>query len=233
MYRVALEQFEGPLDVLLNFIEKEKLDIAEISLAKVTDEYLQYMKALPEADTARSADFLVVAAQLILIKSRSLLPKLEITPEEEIGILELQTRLRELQILKQGALSLKKLARGKAKSHSRDSHANIVATFYPPEKMTRETLWQKLREMLTNVVTVEKLKQETIKIAVSFETTLASMQKRFTKIFNDTFSSLVGGAKSKMEVIVTFLALLELVRQKTVSVEQEAHFSDITIQKSE
>ena len=229
MYQVKLQQFEGPLDVLLNFIEKEKLNVTEISLAKVTDQYLQYLKELPKADTALMADFLVVAAQLILIKSKSLLPQMEISPEEEVGIQELQLRLRELQILREGAVHLRKLAKARKKSYGREIYGNMTVAFYPPPDLKTNDLLKFAKELLKSAVNIKKLKEETIRVMVSFETTLAKIKDRLANVMQHTFNGLVDGAKSKMEVIVTFLVLLELVRQKSVVVKQDERFSDIHI----
>jgi len=93
MYRVELKEFQGPLDLLLQFTEENKLDITEISLAKITDQYLSYLKQIQNISLESLADFLVIASRLILIKSRMLLPELELTPEEEEDIETLKQRL--------------------------------------------------------------------------------------------------------------------------------------------
>src|SRR3989344_3794745 len=108
-YIMKQEKFEGPMELLLELIEKEKLSISEISLAKVADEYISYVKGLEKIDPEELAEFLVVAAHLMLIKSRSLLPQLKLTEEEEGSIEELEKRLKEYQRLRQLAGELKKL----------------------------------------------------------------------------------------------------------------------------
>lgn len=230
-YFVKLEQFEGPLDVLLELISKEKLDICEISLAQITDQYLEYLKGLPQTEPALIADFLVIAAHLILIKSKSLLPQLEISQEEEMGIQELQLRLKILQVIKEGTVVIKKTEQARQSAYGRDLSAGFVNIFYPPPGIKNRNLLKYIKEIIKESPTVAKLKQETIKIVVSFEATLAKLKKRFERILQTTFNQVVGGTKSKMDVIVTFLALLELIKQKVVIVEQSEQFSDINIQK--
>ena len=109
MYQIKQDKFEGPVDVLLELIEGQKLSINEISLGKVTDEFIAYFKKLEEHETADQevlAEFLVIAAQLLLIKSRSLLPQFQVSPEEEGSVAELVDRLRQYQRLKELAQEL-------------------------------------------------------------------------------------------------------------------------------
>ena len=93
-YHICLEQFEGPLDLLLSLIEKEKLDITHVSLAKVADQYLKYLETEESISLGNLTAFLSVAARLILIKSRALLPILEFSDEEEESMDDLETRLK-------------------------------------------------------------------------------------------------------------------------------------------
>ncbi len=232
-YSVKLDAFEGPLDILLGLIEKEKLNITEISLAQVTDQYLDFLKSLPQTDPEILSDFLVVAAQLILIKSKNLLPQFEITSEEEMGIQELQIRLKELQLIKEGVLVIKKLEKSKRRSYGRDWQGTAAGIFYPPSKLSPADFPDFLKSLLKQVVSVEKLRQETLKIVVSFEAKIKDLRSRMQNVLHEKFSSLVVNAKTKAEVIVTFLAMLELVRQKLIVVEQSGGmFSDINIHKN-
>lgn len=234
-YLVVQEKFEGPLDVLLNLVEGEKLSINEISLATVTDGFITYLKDLQskgDVDQEMLAEFLVIASQLLLIKSRSLLPEFQISPEEEESILELETRLAEYKRLKELSLKLGTLSRGGQKSFSREAWAGETVVFLPPRKVTGKTLSRAFEGLLQTIPKVEKIIQEKIKRVISLEEKIKELQSILAKKFERVFSEMVAGAKEKIEVIVSFLALLELTKQKLVSVEQSKLFGDITVRKT-
>ena len=120
-YEVALDVFEGPMDVLLRLIEREQLDITLVSLALVTDQFLEHVSRLREVTPASLADFLVIAARLLVIKSRVLLPKPEAEPEEDEGDWkeDLAERLREYRRYKQAAASLREMEKAGYRSYPR------------------------------------------------------------------------------------------------------------------
>ncbi|KKU51612.1 MAG: Segregation and condensation protein A [Parcubacteria group bacterium GW2011_GWA2_47_10] len=186
------EQFEGPLDILLEFIEKEKLSINQISLASVADEYVRFVKTLTAIDREELAEFLVVAAQLVLIKSRSLLPNTALSEEEEVSIEELERRLAEHKRLKELSQSLQGLAGANRHMYTREFYSGFESVFYPPKKDLKRILENK----------VERI-----------------------------FSDIVSKSSDKIEIIVSFLAILELARQQIVSLDQETLFGDIKIKK--
>ena len=103
MYAVKLQTFEGPLDVLLELIEKEKMDISDISLTRVTGQFLEYIRSVQEKDPHHISDFLVVAAKLVLIKSKTLLPFLEVSAEEEAEMTDLKEKLESYKKVKEVA----------------------------------------------------------------------------------------------------------------------------------
>src|SRR3989344_4611769 len=131
-YLVKQEKFEGALEVLLDLIDREKLSISEISLSRVTDEYILYIKSLQSIDPEELAEFLVVAAQLMLIKSRSLLPSLKLSSEEEVSIDELNRRLEELAKVRELAKELKKLEARSNHIFTREAFWGMDPVFYPP-----------------------------------------------------------------------------------------------------
>lgn len=236
MYQVRQEKFEGPLDVLLELIQKQELSINEISLAKVTDEFIEYLKHLQEegrADQEILAEFLVIAAQLLLIKSRSLLPQFQPSPEEEASIQELEQRLAEYQRLKEVAAVLGEMAAGGPKSFSREAYAGRQAVFSPPQRFTIPMLAPAFESVLAAIPKIEKLIEEKIKRVISLEEKIRELQSFLRGKVERAFSELVSGAKEKVEVIVSFLALLELAKQKLVAVEQKGLFSDITMRRTD
>ncbi len=235
MFAVRQEKFEGPLDLLLELIQKQELSINEISLARVTDEFIKYFQELEKgsgADPEVLAEFLVIASQLLLIKSRSLLPQFPLSPEEDESIHELEQRLAEYQRLKELSKELGKLAAGGQKSFSREAYAGREAVFYPPTNVTAPLLEKIFRAVIDAIPKVEKLAEEKIKKVISLEEKIKELQSFLQEKVERAFSELIAGAKEKVEVIVSFLAILELAKQKLVSVEQHRLFGDITIKKA-
>lgn len=230
-YKVKQEKYEGPLDLLLDLIEKEKLSITEISLAKITDEYIQYVKTLQGIDPEELAEFLVVAAQLMLVKSRSLLPGLELSSEEEVTIDELNRRLAELAKIRKLAKELKKLEAEKQHIFSRESFQGMDPVFYPPPKLTSSMLSAAFAAFLEALPKIEKLVEEKIKKIISLEERIGHIRGILAGSLEKAFSQIVNGTKEKVEVIVSFLAILELAKQRFVDLKQENLFEDIVIKK--
>ncbi len=227
-YRFALEQFEGPLDLLLRLIEDEKLDITTISLAKVTDQYLAFIEHEEQLPADEIADFLVVAAKLIYIKSKYLLPNLEL--EEEDGIdLELQLKLYR-EYYQASKVMLKMLGK-KHFSYVRTVPLKLPRTagFHPPKNVTVETMAEAFRIALSRIEVIIRLPKIVLKTAVSIRDKIASLKQALQKgivSFHRFYD-----ASNKQDIIVSFLAMLELVKLRDIDVAQEKLFSDITISK--
>lgn len=231
-FQIKQEKFEGPLEVLLNLIEKEELSISEISLARVTDDYIRYVNALEKADPEELAEFLVVAAELMLIKSRSLLPSLKLSEEETESIEELERRLEEYKHIRELSRELKKLEARRAFIFTREEYLGMEPVFYPPLKLTPLMLGRALAAVLAAIPKLEKLAEEKIKRIISIEEKITHIRTVLQEAVERSFSELVKGAKEKVEIIVSFLALLELARQKFVELEQGSLFEDIVVKKS-
>lgn len=231
MYVLKQEKFEGPLELLLELIEKEKLSISEISLAKVTDDYIKHVKSLEKIDPEQLAEFLVVAAQLMLIKSRSLLPSLKLSEEETQSIEELEKRLAEYKRLRELAKELKKLEVMHRPIFTREAYLGMDPIFYPPKKLTAAMIKDAFAAFLAALPKIEKLAEEKIKKMISLEEKIKHIRSFLQETVEKAFSELVKGAKEKVEVIVSFLAILELARQKFVELEQQKPFEDITIKR--
>lgn len=232
MYIIKQATFEGPLDLLLELIEKEKLSITEISLAKVTDDFLVHIKSLGAINPDQLAEFLVVAAQLMLIKSRSLLPSLQLTQEEEGSIEELQRRLKEYKRIKELAKELKKLEAKRERVITREAFFGIEPVFYPPPKLTLLMVQDSFLAFLAALPKLEKLAEEKIRRIVSLEEKIKHIRLFLENSLERAFSDIVKGAKEKVEVIVSFLAILELAKQKFVDLRQNKLFEDITITRT-
>lgn len=239
-YELKIEKFAGPLDKLLELIEEKKLDVTEISLAQVTDDFLQYFKALTEIerDLRLVADFISVASRLILIKSKLLLPGLVLTEDEEAGIKDLEKRLNIYQELKPVLKVLAKLWQAKEKEFSRSyflSKGHSVDTgdpliFYPGGGLELNALAGSMKKLF-DTLKVEKIETETIKgKIISLEDKIKEIIKRVEHELETNFSNL-SNSKSRSEVVIIFIAILHLAREQLISLEQSGHFSDIMIRK--
>lgn len=231
VFQIKHEKFEGPLDLLLELIEKESLSISEISLARVTDDYITYVKSLEKIDPENLAEFLVVAAQLMLIKSRSLLPQLKLSEEETGSIEELQSRLEEYKKIKELSRELKKIEATGQIIFSREAYKGVSSLFYPPPKFKIEVLGTIFKEFVASLPKLEKLLEDKIKHIISLEDKIKHIRLFLHHTLEQAFSNIVGGTKDKIEIIVSFLAILELAKQKFVDLKQEKLFEDIIVKK--
>ncbi len=230
-YLVKQEKFEGPLGLLLELIEKDKLSISEISLAKVTDEYIRHVKSLEKIDPEALAEFLVVASHLMLIKSRSLLPSLKLSEEDEQSIEDLERRLAEYKRMRELAKELKKMEVARHFIYTREAYQGLEPVFYPPKKLTVSMISDIFAAFLAALPKIEKLAEEKIKKIISLEEKIAHIRSFLQITIEQAFSELVRGTKEKVEIIVSFLAILELAKQKFVELDQKKLFEDIIIKR--
>jgi segregation and condensation protein A len=229
MYEVKLEKFEGPMELLLELIEKEEMEITELSLAGVADEYLEYIRNSDNITLSSLADFLTVASKLILIKSRALLPTLAITSEEEEEIQDLASQLEEYKKFKVASLKLGKMASFKRFSFSREGYLGVKSVFYPPENINAYDFKKYFLAVLAEIPTIEILQEEIVSEVVTLEEKITALENSLRLRVESSFSELVSGAKNKIDVIISFLAILEMVKQRIVQVEQQELFDEIKL----
>lgn len=228
MHIFRLPQFEGPLELLLSLIEKEKLDITRLSLAQVTDQYLEYLMREKDIPLANLAAFLSVASRLILIKSRALLPLLRFDDEEEEAVEDLEWQLREYRKFKQAAVRLGALWALSQPSFSR-SRGTEVAFFYPPSGLTTDDLRAAFASVLGDIPVFERLDETIVPATVTLEEKIEYLRESLRQAVETTFARVIESAEDRMDVVVAFLAMLELVKQRVVEVEQPEVFVDIRI----
>lgn len=231
-YTVKLEQFEGPLGLLLELIEKERLEITKISLAKVADQYLEYIKNIPYIKPESLVAFLVVAARLILLKSRAILPILEFTDEEEEDINELQRKLEEYRKFRIAALSLRKIVKRGRVSFSREGFWGVGTFFYPPKNIDLGNLEAAFKKILSEIPELEILPQEKLASALRLEDRIEEIQKSLRERIEMSFKEMVKNKSSRVNVIVSFLALLELIKQQLIVARQEGLFKEIYLKNT-
>ncbi len=230
MYRVQLAQFTGPLDLLLQLIEQEEMDITQVSLAKVADQFLDYMNQIENLSPRDIADFLEIAARLILIKSKALLPQLELSEDEELSAEELALRLQEYKKFKQARLGLRRLLDRKYYSFDRQIYLEEEKVFSPPPELSAGKLRETFASVLGAVPQMDYLEEEVMVDVVSLEDKIEHIKNTLTEKINICFHKL-HDSKSKMEIIVTFLAMLELMKQRIIDVKQDEVFGEIELKK--
>ncbi len=234
-FKIKTEVFEGPLDLLLSLIEKRKLLINEISLAKITDGYLEYIKLINENAIGDRAEFIVIASTLLLIKSRSLLPGLTLSDEEEQNIADLEDRLKIYQKIKELGETIKKSYGRKIlfeKIFRKDS--NVI--FSPHQKITIESLYASMKDVVGRIPVKTMEPKVMIKKIISIEEMIERLTERIQKTLKMSFKDFSGGKaasrEQKIETIVGFLAMLELFKQGILDVKQDSTFGNIEIQNS-
>jgi segregation and condensation protein A len=232
VYQIKTDKFEGPLELLLELIEKDKLDVTELSLAKVADEYLEYIKNNESINLAHLADFLGVASRLILIKSRALLPMLKFTEEEEEEIKDLAYQLEEYKKFKAAAETLGQLAEAGRICYSREGFGGVKSVFYPPENFNVFDFKKYFQLVLAEIPVIEKLQEEVVAEVVTLEERINDLEQKLRSRVSSSFAELVAGARDKVDVIVSFLAMLEMVKQRLVMVEQGELFEEIRLSMS-
>ena len=224
-----MEKFEGPLDLLLELIEKEELHITELSLAHVADQYLEHIKNNSSIHLENLAEFLSVASKLILIKSRALLPILEFTQEEEAEIKDLAKQLEEYKKFKEASLALGKISQLGRISYAREGFSGIKTFFYPPENINVFDLKKYFQAVLAEIPIIEKLEEEIVREVMTLEEKINDLQNFLRQRVETSFADLTANATEKIDVIVSFLAMLEMVKQRIINVDQGELFQDIKL----
>lgn len=232
-YQIKLEQFEGPMDLLLQMTEDQQLDITRLSLAKIADQYLEYIANAQNITLGHLADFLSIASRLILIKSKALLPLLEFTEEEEAEIKDLEYQLAEYKKFKEAAKNISNLYNGPKESFSREEFLGRSVVFFPPENITANDLAKTFSKILGEIPILEKLEEEIVREVITLEEKIIHLQNTLREKVQTSFSELVANAKDKIEIVISFLAMLELIKQKLIHVEQGELFSEIKLKHKE
>ncbi len=232
-YTVSTPVFEGPLDLLLSLIEHAELDITSVSLALVTDQYLERIRGLEnQMDAEEISAFLVIAAKLIQIKSEALLPR---PPVREVGEEDpgeaLARQLRLYKMFKEVALWM-----GERQKQDLRTYLRIAA---PPKVESRFEMGEvTLADLVYAAETIfarETEKAELGTVIRAPKVTIREKVRHIIRFLNaeerTTFRKMIDGATSRLEVAVTFLAMLELVKRDRIYVQQEGLFSDIEIER--
>ncbi|MBI2610422.1 segregation/condensation protein A [Candidatus Kaiserbacteria bacterium] len=226
-FSVETAGFSGPLEALLNLIEERKLSISQVSLAEVTDAYLTYVEKLPQLPLGETAQFVLVASTLLLIKSRTLLPSLTLTEEERESVQELERRLARYALIRKAARSLRK-EWGK-RPLLFPKHAPETPAVFSPAETSLGAIAEAARRLVSILPKPEELAKAAVAPVLALEDVIIHLKKRLSSAIIARFSELTH-SRDKHETIVYFLATLELVRAGSISVTQERLFADITLE---
>lgn len=240
---VKLEAFEGPLDLLLHLIEKNQVNIYDIPIVLITEQYMEYINELQENNLDVMSEFLVMAAMLLNIKSKMLLPKEETEDEEqEDPRAELVERLLEYKMYKYISYELKDKQFDAAKIMYKDpTIPDEISSFEEPvdlQELLSDLTLSKLKDIFNQVIKKQEYKIDPIRSKfgeiekeevnlidkIKFIDEVLKKEKRFS------FRKLLSGQVTKMDVIVTFLGILEMIRMGRICISQENTFDDITIE---
>ncbi len=233
-YLVNTPVYEGPLDLLLQLIERAELDITSLALAMVTDQYLQHIRAMQEARADEISAFLVIAAKLIQIKSEALLPRPPVRETGEEDPAEaLAEQLRKYKRFKEIANWMEQRESAGLKTYLRLAPPPKVEGRLDLSDITLTDLFaaaesifmgEKEKQALGTVISAPK---------VTIRQKIAYIAEALSKNKNSSFKTLVGDAKTRLEVVVTFLAMLELIKRYRIEAQQDGLFGDIHIERSE
>jgi segregation and condensation protein A len=223
------EVFTGPLGLLLSLLEEKKMDVTEIALSQVTEQFLAYLDTLGARKEEELADFLVVATKLLLLKSRALLPQFFPEEEEEAGSLEEQLRLYKRFV--EASKKMNALWLDARRTLFREEPPTRPEGFVPPKHVSAEQLRHVFADLLKRLEPPKPLPKTYIDKTVSVREKIDEIRAFLKKKRRLIFSEAIIDKKNKTEIIVGFLALLELVKQQQIGLKQQGTFTDIVIEK--
>ena len=235
-YRVKLQTFEGPLDLLLFFIKRDELDIYDIPISKITKEFLEYLHLLQELDLEVAGDFIVMAAELMHIKVRMLLPKAPGEEEEEDPRADLVRRLLEYKRYKEASAVLSKLEDESVKLFYRQgfhSDEKKVALEDQEESLKNVTMYNLIasfKRVLDNVP--KKIYHDVELLNVTIDEQMSYIADTFRQREEITFFELVSHMTEKIRIIVTIIAMLEMVKNRIIDIRPADYEDDFIIYRA-
>lgn len=225
-FTIKTEIFEGPLELLLELIERRKLLINDISLSKVADDFIGYVETMESMPMDETAQFILIASTLLLIKSKSLLPTLTLSEEEEQSIDELEKRLELYQRFKELSLGLKERF-GQNVLYGREYKGEDLVVFSPGKDISTQSLLLAAQSVINSLPKDDRLPKAVVKKIVSLEEMIEKLTERVEKNIKLSFREFAPGGKAgpisreeKQNIIVSFLAVLELIKRGLVRANQ-------------
>ena len=241
--KIKVADFEGPFDLLLHLIKKNKMDIYNIEIYKITNQYLRYLDEMKEMDLEITSEFIVIAATLIEIKSKSLLPKVKVEDENEEDIEnKLKLRLIEYKQIKAVSSFFKERHINSGEIYSKKPEIIEIEEEKAPkcnEDIFKNLTLIDLYNIYNNILDTYHNKQNNINVVqrkiytdkYKVEDKMKELLDRFNNANVIEFRSIIKESESKLETVVTFLALLELIKLRVIIAYQEGNFKEILIMK--
>ncbi len=232
-FSIKTASFEGPLDLLLDLVEKRQLFINDISLAKVTDDFIAHMSSFETMPMAESAQFILVASTLLLIKSKSLLPGLTLSEDEQGDIRELETRLKIYKEIRDAGREVAKLFGG-LMIFPQSERKPIKPVFAPDPAFSIEKALFFLTEIALRLPKKETLPKHIVRKVITLEEMIGKLSNRIESHLRLSFKEFTKEhKKDRLNIIVGFLAMLELVKGGSLFVTQNAAFGEIMMETNE
>lgn len=228
-FAIKTDTFEGPMELLIELVEKRKLLINDISLAQVTDEYMETVSAMQERSLPNTAQFVTLAATLLLIKSKSLLPVLDLTSEEEATIEDLEERLKQYQLYREaGKLIGERFGNGML--YEPEYVPPREPLFSPDQHCSLTALEQAMAQVLATLPKNEPVAKARVRPTISLEEMMQNLKQRIERQMSTRFSEIRAREREHKNVIVGFLAVLELFKQGNIIITQAKRFDDIHLE---
>lgn len=225
-----LEKFSGPLDLLLQLIEQEELDISQVALAKVTDQYLAYLDEQSGLPANELADFLTVATKLLVIKSKLLLP--QAVDDEEDSAEQLEAQLKMYKEYLAASKKIEAMINEKKFLFTRERLAiDFRPAFSPPPELPMEMLTQLFEEIMKRIEYVTALPKKIMERVVSLKEMVDGIRSKLFQMQKMNFGEVIASAKSKHDVVICFMALLELIKSGEAAVNQAGIFDEIEVER--
>jgi len=226
---LKLDKFSGPLDLLLQLIDQEELDITEISLSQITEQYFSYLDKLEKNRSASLADFLVIATKLIYLKSRHLLPYLY--DEEEQDGPTLADQLKMYKAYVDASNNIEELWNADGLAYGRIEPLIKAKEFSVPKNAYADDLHDAIEQIIARLKPIKPIPEITIDHTISVQQTVDKLRDLLNSAKKFSFKKLLGQSSNRTEIIVNFLAILDLLRKKDIIVRQSVSFSDLEVEK--
>ena len=226
MRNISVDTFSGPLDLLLQLIEQQQLDISQISLSTVAEQYISELQKMTELPVDELADFLVIAAKLVLIKSKLMIGT-EVEPDE-VG-LDLERQLRMYREFVEAAKKMNTLFNKRRVGYPRDSWVTMEPMFNPPERIKAGDLESIFHDVLKELEPITRLPQTVMVRTINIREKINHIKDHLLQVKQTSLRELLQHANSKTDIIITFLALLELVKQRDITLAQETMYGEVHV----
>src|SRR3989338_3890211 len=226
-FSIKFDSYQGPFELLLDLIETRKLLVNDLALASITEDFIQHVRSQETFPVEETSNFIQIAATLLLVKSKSLIPDLALTDEETADVEDLKRRLEAYEKVREATRELSRIFGRTVMLPAGERVPEI--SFAPSNDLSVNALAEALARVLAAREVVEELPETRVKPLVTIEEMMDRLAKRVQSAMTLSFNEFSGTSKKKVEVIVSFLALLELVKQGAVAAEQLDAHGDIRI----